>query len=294
MKYGSSSMVKDIKSVLIKHPKDAFISQQNIVGHWPQPGWMTQLGPPNFDEAISEFEHFVDLLSSQIPDVRYLPPDHRTGIDSIYAHDPVVITDQGAILLSMGNTSRQKEPAAAGDYLKELGISIFGAISGEGKLEGGDLLWLNERTLAVGRGYRTNDEGIRQLEELLRDSIDDFFVVPLPHWNGEEECLHLLSLISMIDDNLAVVYSNLLPVPFREKLLQAGVKLLEVPAGEYETLGCNILTLSPRKCMMLSGNPLTRRMLENEGVEVSEFEGREICIKGEGGPTCLTRPILRA
>jgi arginine deiminase len=293
MKYGSASMVKPIKSVLVKHPKDAFLNQQSVVNSWPQLGWMRQLGPPNFEEALSEYERFVDLLRRQVSDVRYLPPDNRTGIDSLYVHDPVVITEQGAILLSMGNVARRKEPEAAQDYMKELGIPIFGAIEGEGKLEGGDLLWLNEQTLAIGRGYRTNDEGIRQLEKILGDSIDRFIVVPLPHWQGEEECLHLLSLISLVDDDLAVIYSKLLPVPFREELLRDGLKLIEVPDDEYGTLACNILALSPRKCIMLEGNPKTRRMLENEGVEISDFKGQEICIKGEGGPTCLTRPILR-
>ncbi len=293
MKFGANSMVKPIESVLIKQPKDAFISQQYIANHWPQPGWMAQLGPPYFEEAIAEFESFVSLLRSHVPDIRFLPLDNRTGIDSIYVHDPILITEQGAILLSMGNASREKEPAAAGDYMKDLGIPIFGTIRGEGKLEGGDLLWLNERTLVIGRGYRTNDEGIRQLQEIVGDSIEDLIVVHLPHWYGEAECLHLLSLISLIDDKLAVVYSKLLPVPFREKLLREGVKLLEVPDDEFDTMGCNILTLSPRKCVMLAGNPKTKRMLENEGVEVREFKGLEICIKGEGGPTCLTRPILR-
>jgi arginine deiminase len=293
MKFGANSMVKPIKSVLVKHPKDAFISQQYITNNWPQLGWRAQLGPPYFEGAVAEYENFISLLKSHVPDVRYLPPDNRTGIDSIYAHDPVLITEQGAILLSMGNATRQKEPAAAGDYVKELGIPIFAAIKGQGKLEAGDLLWLNERTLAIGRGYRTNDEGIRQLQEILGDSIEDLIVVHLPHWHGEEECLHLLSLISLIDDKLAIVYSKLLTVSFREKLLQAGVKMLEVPDDEYETLGCNILALSPRKCIMLAGNPKTKKMLENEGVEVREFKGEEICIKGEGGPTCLTRPILR-
>jgi arginine deiminase len=292
MKYGAKSNVEPIKSILLKHPRDAFVSSQNIASSWPKPGWVRQLGPPDFERAISEYEKFVGLLKDQVPDIRYLPQDGRTGIDSIYVHDPIVITEQGAIILGMGNATRKEEPLAARDYMSKLDIPICGAIEGEGKLEGGDLLWLGERTLAVGRGYRTNDEGIRQLKEILKDDIE-LCVVPLPHWRGEGECLHLLSLISLIDHDLAVVYSKLLPVPFREKLLREGIKLIEVPDEEYETLGCNVLALSPRKCVMLAGNPVTRRALEDEGVKVREFEGLEICTKGEGGPTCLTRPILR-
>lgn len=292
--YGCSSMVKSLKSVLVKHPRDAFISQRNIADQWPVPGWATQLGPPDFDRALKEFEYFIGLLKSHIPDIRYLPRDDRTGIDSIYVHDPVMIMERGAILLSMRNGSRRNEPAAVEDFIhEELRIPVVGAITGNGKLEGGDMLWLEDRKLAVGRGYRTNDDGIEQLRKILADTVDDLITVPLPHWQGSDQCLHLLSLISPIDEDLAVVYSKLLPIPFREGLLEAGMKLIEVPDDEFETMGCNVLTVSPRKCIVLAGNPKTKRMLESEGAEVSEFKGSEICIKGEGGPTCLTRPILR-
>lgn len=293
MKYGTRSNVKPIKSILLKHPRDAFINSQNIASSWPEPGWVRQLGPPDFVRAISEYEEFISLLKDHVPDIRYLPQDGRTGIDSIYVHDPLVITEQGAIILSMGNATRKNEPAAARDYMGKLDIPIRGTIEGEGKVEGGDLLWLGERVLAIGRGYRTNDEGIRQLKKILKDDIDELCVVPLPHWRGDGECLHLLSLISLIEDDLAVVYSKLLPVPFREKLVREGIKLIEVPDDEYETLGCNVLALSPRMCVMLAGNTATRKALEVEGVKVREFEGLEICTKGEGGPTCLARPILR-
>jgi N-dimethylarginine dimethylaminohydrolase len=172
-------------------------------------------------------------------------------------------------------------------------VAILGAITGEGKLEGGDVLWVDERTLAVGRGYRTNDEGIRQLRQLTADFIDELVVVPLPHWNGPDDVLHLLSLISPIDHHLAIGYSKLLPVPFREWLLAREVKLLEVPDAEYESMACNILAVAPRQCLMLSGNPRTKAMLEAEGVEVWEYDGEEISRKGAGGPTCLTRPLQR-
>ena len=160
-------------------------------------------------------------------------------------------------------------------------------------LEGGDVVWLDERTLAVGRGYRTNDEGIRQLKELTSDIIDEYVVVPLPHWKGPEDVMHLMSLISPVDHGLAVVYSNLLPVPFLERLLKRGIKLLDVPDDEFETMGCNILAMAPGKCVMVSGNPQMKRMLEHEGVEVWEYAGEEISRKGAGGPTCLTQPLLR-
>ena len=148
-------------------------------------------------------------------------------------------------------------------------------------------------TIAVGRGYRTNDEGIRQLRQLTAELIDELIVVALPHWQGPNDVLHLMSLISPVDYNLALVYSKLLPVPFREWLLAWGIKLLEIPDAEYDSMGCNVLAVAPRKCIMLAGNPRTKAMLVNEGVEVWEYEGEEISRKGAGGPTCLTRPILR-
>ncbi|MDZ7364124.1 MAG: arginine deiminase family protein [candidate division KSB1 bacterium] len=180
-----------------------------------------------------------------------------------------------------------------GEFFSKMNVPILGVIAGNGRLEGGDVVWLDERTLAVGRGYRTNDEGIRQLQQLLKDLVDEVVVVPLPHWRGPHEVLHLMSLISPIDVDLALVCSKLLPVPFRERLLARGFRLLEVPDEEYESMGCNVLAIAPRKCMMLAGNPRTKALLMNEGVEVWEYLGEEISRKGAGGPTCLTRPIWR-
>jgi N-dimethylarginine dimethylaminohydrolase len=170
---------------------------------------------------------------------------------------------------------------------------VLGAITGEGRLEGGDVVWFDDRTVAVGRGYRTNDEGIRQLRTLVGEAVDEVVVVPLPHWKGAEDVFHLMSILSPIDDDLALVYAPLLPVPFREWLLARGIKFVEVPESEFDSMGCNVLALAPRKCLALAGNPLTRERLEAEGVEVREFVGREISRKGGGGPTCLTRPIVR-
>jgi N-dimethylarginine dimethylaminohydrolase len=173
-------------------------------------------------------------------------------------------------------------------------IPIIGAISGDGQVEGGDVVWIDRRTLAVGRGYRTNDEGIRQLRTLLGGCIDELIVVPLPHWRGPGDVFHLMSIISPIDHNLALVYSPLLAVPFRETLLERGYELVEVPDSEFESMGCNVLALALRKCIVLAGNPQTKSRLEQAGVEICEYEGLEISLKGGGGPTCLTRPIVRS
>jgi N-dimethylarginine dimethylaminohydrolase len=194
----------------------------------------------------------------------------------------------------MGKPERAGEPAAQEAALRALGYSIAGAIQPPGRLEGGDVVWLDERTIAVGRGYRTNDEGIAQLGRLLGDSVDEVIVAALPHWRGPGDVFHLMSVVSPVDRDLAVVYSPLMPVPFRERLLARGITLVEVPDDEFDSMGANVLAIAPRRCVMVAGNPTTRRRLEYAGAHVSEYEGREISLKGGGGPTCLTRPLQRA
>ncbi len=178
-------------------------------------------------------------------------------------------------------------------YFTQIGVPILGQIEAPGTLEGGDVCWLDARTVAVGEGYRTNAEGIRQFRALLGDAVDEVMAVPLPHWNGPQECLHLLSFISPVDHKLAVVYSRLMPVPFRQWLLTRGYRFVEVPDEEYDSFACNVLAVAPGKVIMIEGNPITQARLEAEGVAVSTFAGQDLCIKGGGGPTCLTRPIWR-
>jgi N-dimethylarginine dimethylaminohydrolase len=166
-------------------------------------------------------------------------------------------------------------------------------IHGEGRLEGGDVVWIGLKTLAVGLGYRSNAEGIRQLSEILGDTIDELLTVPLPHWRGPDDVFHLMSILSPLDHDLALVYSPLLPAVFRAELLASGFELVDVPDGEFETMACNVLAVAPRQCVALAGNPETRRRLEAAGVVVHEYGGDEISVKGAGGPTCLTRPLVR-
>src|SRR5262249_7682312 len=169
---------------------------------------------------------------------------------------------------------------------------IAGTIPGTGRVEGGDAVWLDETTLVVGRGYRTNDEGIRQVQEILGPEVE-VLSVPLPHWRGPADVFHLMSILSPIDRDLALVYSKLMPIPFRELLLSRGFHLVETPDEEFESLGCNVLALGPRRCLMLDCNPVTLGRLEQAGAHVEVFAGGDICLKGSGGPTCLTRPIGR-
>ena len=290
MRCGSQSEVDPIKSLLLKHPRAAFKSQKNIQAQWRR---LNYSAPPDFRKALEEYDSFLGVLKRFVAEIHFLPPDDETGLDSIYVHDPLLMTDKGAVLCSTGKEERAAEPAAAGEFLNELGIPVLGSIGGEGKLEGGDVVWFDKRILAVGLGYRTNREGVRQFKELLAGAVDECVEVPLPHWEGPEGVMHLMSLISPVRGDLAVVYSRLLPVPFREWLLEKGIHLIEVPDSEFETMACNVLAVAPGLCIMIEGNPLTRRMLENVGVEVYEYRGEEISRKGAGGPTCLTRPLLR-
>lgn len=290
MKCGSQSETDPIKSILLKHPRAAFKSQKNILAQWRS---LNYSAPPDFKKALEEYDSLLEILKRSIPEVHFLPPDDKTGLDSIYVRDSLLITDKGAVLCRMGKEERLAEPAAAGKFLEELGIPVLGSIRGEGKLEGGDIVWFDKRTLAVGLGYRTNQEGVRQLKTLLPDELDECIEVPLPHWEGPEGVMHLMSLISPVRRDLAVVYSRLLPVPFREWLQKRGIRIIEVPDSEFETMACNVLALASRHCIMIEGNPATRRMLEDAGVEVHEYRGEEISRKGAGGPTCLTRPLFR-
>jgi|SRR5579862_8830049 len=274
--------------LLIKHARDAFGDERAIAEQWRA---LNFTAPPGFSRAVADYDQFVGCLRRLGARLAELPRAEGVGLDSIYVRDASVITPHGAVLCRMGKPLRGGEPAAQAAFLRSLGVPVLGAIEAPGTLEGGDVTWLDERTIAVGRGYRTNDAGIRQLRELLGDSIDDFIGVPLPHWRGAGDVFHLMSIISPVDRDLAVVYSPLLSVPFREQLLNRGITLVEVPDSEFETMGANVLAVSPRRCLMVAGNPVTKARLENAGAEVLEYDGAEISLKGGGGPTCLTRPL---
>ena len=280
-----------LERVLVKHPREAFLGDDTCAAQWES---LNFSAAPRLARATGEYDAFLGILERAGARIDFLPADERTNLDSIYARDASVVCAHGVILGRMGKRLRAGEPAAQRAAFRKMAVPIAGEITEPGCLEGGDVVWLEERTIAVGRGYRTNEEGILQLRSMLADSIDEMIVVPLPHWRGPGDVLHLMSLISPVDRDLAVVYSPLLPVPFREELLERGYALVEVPAEEFDTMGTNVLALGPRDCVMLAGNPRTRAALERAGVRVVEYVGDEISVKGAGGPTCLTRPLARA
>jgi N-dimethylarginine dimethylaminohydrolase len=289
MQTTAQSDVGQIKRLVLKHVRDAFVDAATIDRQWQQ---LNYVGRPDLGRAIAEYDGFVASLQSLGAEVTFLPRDASVTMDSLYPRDAAIPTDRGVILCNMGKAERRTEPAALAALLRSLDVPILGTVTGAGRIEGGDVTWLDRTTLAVGRGYRTNDEGIRQLRELLGSDVE-VMVVPLPHWRGPGDVFHLMSMISPVAEDLAVVYSPLLPVPFREFLLERGSRLVEVPDEEFESMGCNVLAVAPGICLLRSGNPQTRQRLENAGVAVHEFAGDEICGRGAGGPTCLTRPLSR-
>jgi N-dimethylarginine dimethylaminohydrolase len=286
------SEVGRLITVVVKHVRDAFVDERTIAPQWKA---LNFTAAPDLGAAVDEYERFLEILRTSGADIHLLPHDADTTLDSLYARDASVVSPKGLILCRMGKRSRQAEPNSQERAFGALGATfeVHGRIESPGQLEGGDVVWLDGRTVIVGCGYRTNAEGIRQLRTLVGDSVS-LIEVPLPHWRGESDVMHLMSLISPVDRDLAVVYSRLLPVPFRQLLLERGYRLVEVPDDEFDSMGCNVLALSPSRCVTLAGNPQTRAALERAGAEVIEYVGTEISVKGAGGPTCLTRPITRA
>ena len=195
--------------------------------------------------------------------------------------------------MQYGQNNRVSEIENIKIFLKNNDIPIIGEISAPGKLEGGDIVWIDKHNIAVGIGYRSNIEGAKQLGEILSGIVKNVIPVPLPHWNGPSDCLHLMSNLSPIDSNLFLVHSRLLPVQFIQYLEENKIELIEVPFKEYETMACNVLAIAPREVIMLEGNPITKKLLEKENVIVHTYKGSEISLKGAGGPTCLTKPLLR-
>lgn len=283
-------MHKNLNKVILKHPKDAFISQEHLRNEWKRFNYINE---PDYIKAQNEFEQFYAIIREHVAEVEFLPASETVGLDSLYAHDPVKFTKNGAIILKSGKKLRQPEAEAYKQFLLEKKIPIVGELTGDAMADGGDLVWLDDRTLLMGHGYRTNDEAILQIQEMTKETVDEHIVVQLPHDKGEEECLHLMSFISIIDENLAVVYSRLMPVFLRQLLIKRGFQLIEVTDEEYHRLGCNVLALAPRVCVMVSGNPSTKKQLLEAGATVYEYEGNEISYLGTGGPTCLTCPVVR-
>ena len=290
MSTSAHSEIGKIKTLFIKQAAAAFISDAHIDAHWKE---LNYLGKPDIDKSLNEYASFEQILKDNGAELLYFPQNTSVNMDSIYCRDAAIATDKGMIICNMGKAGRINEPKAEKDAFDANGIAVLGEIVAPGTLEGGDVAWLDEHTLAVGHTYRTNEEGIRQLTALLKPLEVEVITVSLPHYKGPSDVFHLMSVLSPVDTNLAVVYSPLIPIAFRNLLISKGYELVEVPDEEFESMGCNVLALAPRTCLMVEGNPKTKAGLIAAGCTVIEYKGNDISVKGGGGPTCLTRPVSR-
>lgn len=280
-----------LKSVYIKPVENAFVSEGLLKEQWQD---LNYLNKPNFEDSLKEYENFKNAIQKRGALIHQFPYDKKSTIDSIYCRDAAIATDFGMIICNMGKSGRIHEPVAQMQAFNNESISILGIIESPGTLEGGDVAWLDKNTLAVGHSYRTNEEGIRQLKSMLEPRGVEVIVAELPHYKGASDVFHLMSILSPVDTDLAVVYSPLMPIKFRNELLKRNIQLVEVPDDEFESMGCNILAIAPRICLMVQGNPKTEKALVKAGCNVTSYQGENISVYGGGGPTCLTRPMLRS
>jgi N-dimethylarginine dimethylaminohydrolase len=279
--HGCPSMTAPLRRVLLRPP------QADDLRLWHEYGWRAEPDPVGL---AREHTALCELLAGAGAELVLGEAPVEDDPDAIYVYDPALIVDDGAVLLRPGKAGRRAEPAALGIDLRRAGVPVRARLDEPALAEGGDLIRLDERTLLVGLGYRTNQAGADALAEVTGLDVVAF---DLPHWHGESEVMHLLSLLSPLDDDLVVAYKRLLPVRLAQLLAERRIEIVEVPEDEYESMAANVLALAPRVALVVEGNPKTRRRLEQAGVEVLAYEGKELS-KGDGGPTCLTCPLLRA
>ena len=281
-RFGSQSMTGRLERVLVRPPlaEDA--------ERWREFGWRAA---PDHAAAATEHELLCAILEDAGAEV--VVSRHDPGNpDAMYVYDPVLVGARGAVLLRPGKEGRRAEPAAIAASLAAAQVPIAAELSDPVRVEGGDTLWLDDATLLVGIGYRTNGAALPALADAFPGV--DVVAFDLPHWNGSGEVMHLMSFISPLDRDLALVYPRIAPVRLFELLAERGITVVEVPDEEFETQGPNVLALGPRQALALDGNPETRHRMERAGVDVVVYRGEEISKKGDGGPTCLTRPLLRS
>ncbi len=289
-KYTCQSEYLPLDQVLVMPVAEAFQDKSKIGAEWEV---LNYLNPPDLKPALEEYRDFISLLQERGAEIFSFAQGSSLTLDALYCRDASIVTDHGVVLCRMGKEQRQGEPLIQEKVYETLDIPILGRIEAPGTLEGGDVAWLDRQTLAVGHSYRTNSSGIEQLTGMMMAIGVDVISVALPHFRGPSDVFHLMSVLSPLDGNLAAVYSPLMPIAFRNILLERGYQLVEVPESEFDSLGCNILATGPRQCVMAEGNPITEAALRKAGCKVYTYPGNEISVKGGGGPTCLTRPLRR-
>ena len=289
-KFGAQNMVSQLKKVLMKRPQN-FMSKVDLQ-KW---NYTSPLNQEILNQNYNEFYRIIKNSGAEIVDLK-LTNENEELCDSIFTHDPSLVLNDGAIILNMGKNLRKKETEEHTNFYNEEKIPIIGKIINNGTVEGGDCLWINDKTLIVGESYRTNKDGINQLNNILNFHNVKLIPIKLPQYNSGDSCFHLMSLISMLDHNLAIGCLSLLPENVINILKNQNIELIEIPEDEYfnsKTLSINILALSPRNLVAMKGYPKTIELLIKSGCKINLFSGNELCIKAEGGATCLTRPIWR-
>lgn len=286
--YGAQSMAAPLRLTLMRRASSAMRGADAARWHYG----------PGFDDAraAAQHDHLAELVAARGARIEWLDDAEDGLADFVFTHDPSLVTSHGAILLSMGKALRKPEPGLHEAAYRRLGIPILGRVEEPGTVEGGDCVWVDRSTLAIGRGVRTNEAGIRQVAALLEPLGISVHGFDLPLWQGEEACLHLMSVISPLADDLALVYSPLLPAAFYQMLKARGIRLVEGDAEEFAAsngLSLNVLPTSPHEVIAVAGFPKTQAAMEAAGCSVTVFEADALCIACEGGPTCLTRPVLR-
>ena len=286
--FGSQSMVQPIQRVLMRRPGQSLLAADPQKWHY---GTM-------FDakKAIEQYDAFAGLVEASGAEIEWWEDQGDGLCDGMFTQDASLVTDHGAVLLNMGKPLRKAEPDAHGIAYEKAGVPVIGQLTGTAMIEGGDFIWLNNNTIVVGCGFRSNREGIAQLNTILNPFDINVIGFDLPVWHGAEACLHLMSMISPLDEDLALIDSPLMPTAFYNLLLEEGITLLDAPADEFLSSGGlnpNVLPTKPRDCIMIDGFPKTKALMEAAGCRVQVFQGDALCIACEGGPTCLTNPILR-
>ena len=278
MTFGVTSMTAPLRRVLVRRPATA--------GDWVGAGWRV----PDAVALAAQHEAFCALLAELGAEVE-IAPALEGQVDAVYMHDPLLMTARGGIPLRMRKPARAREPAHAREELERLGVPVLGELPEGAFADGGDRFWLDDDTMAIGLGYRTNRAGAAAVAAIADEAVETY---DLPHDQGPAHVLHLQSLISAITDELCVVYEPLAPVRLLEDLRERGRRWIAIDREAYDAMGCNILAVRPGVVVMVDGVASVRRALEREGVEVHVYDGSELSLKGDGGPTCLTAPLLRA
>lgn len=287
----TQSMTGNLRRVLVCSPRNAGWGRPEKAAAWRDLGFHH---PPDFPAAQSEHDGMCRLIAEAGAEVVFLPASDALTLDAVYAHDASLPTDSGLILMNPAKPNRVAEARSQANFGAKLGIRVLGEIAAPGCTEAGDIVWLDPQTLLVGQGYRTNRAGLEQLRALLTPKRVEVLAAPLPYGSGPSACLHLMSLMSMLDERTILVDLPWLAVETVELLCGRGFRLLEIEPSERESLACNVLSLGSRRLIGLNQNVRTNGRLREAGFEVLTFPGPELCINGSGGPTCLTRPLLRA